>query len=176
MGSSGISAGGRRTGGQVAWEALRLLCMLCLAAIFAVSSIGKFARPKNFLGSVMDFRLLPHGLDTFVAVTLPGVELALAVVLGVGFLVGLARLTRASAPGSLDSYVEAAGWISGLLMIAFMAGMSVDILRGMKLDCGCFDLIGSSIPFLKSSHITWSTVGRDLAMLLLVVPVVVRRD
>jgi hypothetical protein len=62
-----------------------------------------------------------------------------------------------------------------LMLVVFMVGLSIDILRGMRLSCGCFDLLGEQVPFLRSEHVTWGTVGRDAVFLALVLPILTFR-
>ena len=168
---------------------LRLLCQFSLGAIFVISAAGKFKYPRAFLRSVADYDLTPLWMSIVTAVTLPGVELAAGLVLLLGAMVEAVillkarflpgRKTRRLAGGGrpdwlrgLDLWVESAAWLSGGMLVFFMVLLSIVILRGMKLDCGCFDFIGEYIPFLRASTVTWATVWRDAVMLLLTVPII----
>lgn len=147
------------------------MCLLALAVLFLGSAAGKFQNPKAFLRAVTAYQLLPAGLNAAVAATFPGIEL----VVGALMLAGLLWVWRTSAArAAFDSYVEAAGGVIAGMLGLFIVVMSVDILRGVKLDCGCFDMLGQALPFLKAHKVTWGTVLRDVVMLALAVPVVVR--
>ena len=192
MGTQGIS---RRVRAllPLTWQASRLVCLLAMGAVFTVSAAGKFRLPRSFLGSVADYRLLPQFLNTVVAATLPGVEMVtglvflaafLAEVLRLRFTPGLAEAAvglyapspRPAWLRKVDVWVDAAALLMAGMLVAFIFGMSVDILRGFTLDCGCFDFLGEHIPFLKSSKVTWGTVWRDVVMLALLVPAFIRKS
>jgi len=171
--------------------ALRLFCQLTLGAIFLVSAAGKFKYPRAFLRSVMDYELTPLWMSIVTSVTLPGIEMAAGAVLFLGALVELVRPRVSAGELSvrigldtgrrsgwlerLDNWVDAAAWLSAGMLVFFMVLLSIVIMRGMKLDCGCFDFIGEYIPFLRASTITWATVWRDAVMLLFALPIIARR-
>jgi len=144
---------------------IALLCRLFLAGVFLVASIGKFKRPMVFLRSVLDFRLMPGPLVPWFAAMLPGIELVCGLVVLTGAL-GLMRHRNTA----LARWTDAATWILTALLVAFTAGIAIDLLRGFKLDCGCFDIVGSVvgeyIPFFKPHAASWWTVVRDLVFLL----------
>jgi hypothetical protein len=173
-------------------QALRLLCQLALGSLFLVSAAGKFRFPKAFLGSVMDYDLTPLWMSITTAVTLPGIEAAVGAILFAGFLaefarprngkgvlglsVGLDVSPRPAWLKGLDRWVEAAAWLASAMLVFFMVLLSIELVRGMKLNCGCFDFIGEYIPFLRSSMVSWATVVRDGVMLLLAIPILVRKS
>ncbi len=172
-------------------QALRLACTAVLGAIFVASALGKFHNPAAFLRSIIDYRMTPLWMSYATAVTLPGMELLAGAVLLAGFLAGAVRLRTSrremlvtvgldvtARPGwlrKLDVWVDAAAWICAGMLVFFMALLSIAILRGLELDCGCFDFIGEHISFLRSSKVDWGTVWRDAVMLLLAVPIILRR-
>jgi len=172
-------------------QAFRLACQLVLGAIFLISAAGKFKYPRAFLRSVVDYDLTPLWMSIVTAVTLPGIELAVGTVLFLGALAELARcrfssreislricLEAGNRPGWLrrmDVWVGSAAWLAGGMLVFFMVLLSIVILRGMKLDCGCFDFIGEYIPFLRSSTVSWATVWRDAVMLLFAIPIITRK-
>lgn len=142
---------------------MRPFCQAALAAIYGAAAWGKLENPRAFLRSVVDYRQLPDWAAPWLAAMMPGVEAVTAAVL----LLGLLRIRR------LRPWEDAAAWVAGGLMLVFMAAMSVNILRGIPMDCGCFDALGTYLPAaLKQSTVTWTTVGRDALFLLLVVPLV----
>lgn len=144
---------------------IALCCRLFLAAVFLTASAGKFKQPKVFLRSVLEFKLMPGPLVPWFAAMLPGIELLCGLVLLIGAfgLLGGGRRT-------LRAWADAAAWILTALLVAFTAGIAIDLLRGFKLDCGCFDIVGSVlgqyIPFFKPHAATWWTVVRDVVFLL----------
>ena len=172
-------------------RALRLFCQVSLGMIFLVSAAGKFKYPRAFLRSVIDYDLTPLWMSIVTAVTLPGIEFMAGAVLLLGAVVELVRPRVSSAelsvrigldtvnrPGwlkRLDIWVDSAAWLAAGMLVFFMVLLSIVLMRGMKLDCGCFDFIGEYIPFLRASTITWATVWRDAVMLLLALPIIARR-
>jgi len=176
----------------LAGQVLRLACQLSLGAIFLISAAGKFKYPRAFLRSVVDYQLTPLWMSIVTAVTLPGVELAVAIVLLAGSVLELARVRMSptevsirigidcgNRPGWLrrmDLWVNTAAWLSAGMLVFFMVLLSIVLMRGMKLDCGCFDFIGEYIPLFRASTITWATVWRDAVMLLLAVPIIARKS
>ena len=127
-------------------------------------------QPKAFMRAVADFQLLPLPFVKVVAAVLPGIELLAGGVLVIGALAALRR-----APQDPGAYTKAAAWIAAGLLTVFIGALAINLLRGLEMDCGCFDVLGSHIPFLKSSRVTWGTVVRDVAMLALVYPILFRR-
>jgi len=94
---------------------------LGLAAIFLYSAWVKLKAPWFvFAASIDAYKLLPAGPVVFVARTLPWFELALGVLLLIGFRVR---------------------WVAiacGVLLGAFWLMMLRAYLKGMDIDCGCF--------------------------------------
>ncbi len=183
MGSLELSAGNRRSGLALSWWWLRLVCLFGLGAVMVLSAAGKLARPRAFVRAVAEYRMLPLWADRAVAAMLPGVELVAGVLLLAGFLATLSRISPYPAPAgdpraaklrAFESWVAGAGWVAGGLLVVFIAGMLVAMARGLQLDCGCFDLMGDKVPLLKSDRVGWGTVGRDVVMAVMALPIVVR--
>ncbi len=112
-----------------------LIARLVLAAIFAVAGAAKLADPAGSRKSMSDF----------------GVPEALAQPLG--FLLPLAELICAVALVPLASAWWGASGILVLLLL-FIVGISVNLVRGRRPDCHCFGQ-------LNSSPIGWNTVLRN---------------
>jgi uncharacterized membrane protein YphA (DoxX/SURF4 family) len=142
-------------------------CQLGLGLIFIISASGKFANPRGFLRAVAEYRLLSDPFVALVAASLPGVELLTGLLLVIGLAAGW-RVLRL--------YARAAALVAALMLVAFIIVLSINLLRGIDMDCGCFDLLGDYIPFFKSSRATWWTVLRDVVMLVLTVPVLIGKE
>jgi len=146
-------------------------CRLVLAAIWLIAAAGKLAQPRAFLRSVLEFDLAPPALVPWVAATLPGVELAVGLVL---LLAGAAALVpELVVPRlrpALAAFALAAARVALGLLAVFTVALVVNLLRGVKMDCGCFDMLGvylgRLIPALKPRNAGWDTVLRDLVMML----------
>src|SRR5690242_2756687 len=122
---------------QVLFHALRLGS----AALWMVAALGKLKDPVKFMGGVEQYGLLKNWMVPFVAVSLPGVELALALALLAGV------------------WVKPASHLANALLLLFIAGMGSAMARGLELDCSCFDLLG-----FAPSVVGWGTVLRDVGL------------
>lgn len=140
------------------------ICRLFLAAIWLIAAAGKLAQPKAFMRSVVGFQLVPERLVPWVAATLPGVELA------VGLVLLAAVIRRPGTSGPWRDLADAAALVSFTLLSVFTVALVVNLLRGIRMDCGCFDVLGEHlgrwIPALKPRNAGWDTVIRDLVMLV----------
>lgn len=117
-----------------------LLVRLALAVVFAVAGATKIGRRAE-TESTLDAFGMPAGLRRPVAMTLPLVELAVAVAL----------LPAASSP-----YAAVA---ATLMLAAFSLAVARVLIRGDQVDCNCFGALGSD-------EVSRSTLVRDLALLV----------
>jgi uncharacterized membrane protein YphA (DoxX/SURF4 family) len=116
---------GRRSG-RLRW--LSLLVRLGLAVVFGWSGVAKAADPLGTEVAVRAYSLLPAGLVPPVAMALPWVEIALALLLVTGL---------ATRPAAV---------LSAVLMTVFIAGVASAAARGLSIDCGCFGGGGAVTP------------------------------
>lgn len=135
------------------------LCRGFLGALFLVACAGKFENPRKVLIAVLDFRIMPDVLAPFTAAVLPGVELA------IGAMLALAVLAPPST-GAWRTAVEAAERVVLLLLAVMTVMLAQALVRGISMDCSCFDFLGKAIPMLRTSRITWGTVLRDVAFMV----------
>ena len=118
-----------------------LACRLILAIIFFYASIEKIADPGEFAVAIYNYQLLPDIAVNTLAVILPWLEIIIATCLVTGF------------------YVRGAALISSALFLTFATALTINLLRGLDISCGCF---GAS-----SGNINWLYLGRDLSFLLM---------
>jgi len=129
----------------IAWLRRPRVVMLSrwvLGGIFVWACADKIAHPEGFARIVAEYRLLPARLVPLFALTLPWVELTAALCM----LVGLFR--------------RAAIWLLSLLLLVFLAAISINVVRGLAFSCGCFSVSGGA-------ENPWLLLGRDLLFLLL---------
>ncbi len=88
--------------------------------VFVYSAAVKIADPQAFLSSILTFRLLPLAWATATALWVPWLEL----VLGLSLLSGIWR--------------GGASWLTGGLLLVFIALVAQAWARGLAIDCGCF--------------------------------------
>lgn len=129
------------------------LARLGLAAVWLISGGLKVTDPEQTYLAVSAYDVLPAGLVGVVAAALPFVELALGVLLLVGY--GVRPVAVASA----------------VLLVVFVAGMAQAWARGLSIDCGCF---GGGGPVDPAETRYPQELARDLGFLLLAAWLVVR--
>ncbi len=121
-----------------------LVARLGLAAVFATASLAKIGNVEAMVRAVRAYDLLPEGAVRPVAYSLPYLELALALLLLLGFGT---RLVAA---------------FSAVLLVVFIGAVSSAGLRGLKIDCGCF---GGGGAVAQTAYL--QEIARDLGFLVL---------
>lgn len=96
------------------------LCAWILGATFLAAALPKIADPPGFLEAIHAYRLVPEGALPPMALTLPWLELLLALAL----ISGLLR--------------RSAAWAAFALLLVFIGALGIDLARGIPVDCGCF--------------------------------------
>ena len=97
-----------------------LLFRLVLGVTFIYASLDKIAHPEQFARIIYNYKILPPFLINIFAVTLPWVE----------FLTGLFLI--------FGIFTESASLLICFLFIIFIIATSINIFRGIDLNCGCF--------------------------------------
>jgi DoxX. len=97
-----------------------LLARLILGIVLIWAGVAKVTKPALSARAVRAFQILPYDFAGYVGYALPVVEIL------VGLLLVAGLFTRASAV------------VGGLLMLAFIIGISSAWAHGLALDCGCF--------------------------------------
>ena len=120
---------------------LSLILRLYIGGIFIYAGMSKVHYPGEFAENLAAYQMLPYWAVNFVAVILPWVEIVCGLFLIIGF----------------KSKVSAS--IIGLLLIVFIFGIFINLIKETPISCGCFDSIGSQIR--------WKDVFRDLGWFIL---------
>lgn len=107
---------------------LGLLFRLVLAAILVYAGIVKLFEPDGAKRAIQAYRIFPPQWAPILGWGLPILEVALGLLLLVGLFTRWAAL------------------VSGLLMVAFIAGIASVWARGYSIDCGCFGGGGDVSP------------------------------
>jgi uncharacterized membrane protein YphA (DoxX/SURF4 family) len=108
-----------RGGGRIT-DFVGLLARLILGVVLVVAGGFKVTSPAVSARAVRAFQILPYDFAGYVGYALPVVEIL------VGLLLVAGLFTRLSAA------------VGGLLMMAFIIGISSAWIRGLSIDCGCF--------------------------------------
>jgi uncharacterized membrane protein YphA (DoxX/SURF4 family) len=97
-----------------------LLARLILGIVLIWAGVAKVTKPALSARAVRAYQILPYDFAGYVGYALPVLEIL------VGLLLVAGLFTRASAV------------VGGLLMLAFIIGISWAWAHGLALDCGCF--------------------------------------
>jgi len=140
-----------RAGGTGRWLAVRpwlgTAARLGLAAVWLLAGGSKVGDLAASGRAVNAYQIFPYDLSVVIGSALPFVEIALGLILLVGFATRLA-----------------AG-ISAFLLVIFIAGIASAWARGLSIDCGCF---GSGGDLAAGQDPTYGTeLLRDLGFLVL---------
>lgn len=95
-------------------------CRAILGGLFVVAGAMKVLDMRTFVDVVQAYRILPHVLIIPAAFAVPWVEM----VLGAALLLGL--------------WLRSSAVLSAGVLLAFMVGLGVNIMRGADMSCGCF--------------------------------------
>ena len=111
---------------------ITLLARLILGGVLLAAGGLKVFKPTDSANAVAAYKLIPTELAHLIGYALPWLEVAIGLLLIVGFMV------RPSAV------------LSGLIMIVFIGAIASVWARGMLIDCGCFGGGGEIDPSLAS--------------------------
>ena len=109
-------------------DAVGLVARLTLGGVMLVAGGLKVTKPEVSARAVQAYQLLPFDLATYLGYGLPIVE----IVLGLLLLLGL--------------FTRTAALVSGVMLVAFVIGISSAWARGLSIDCGCFGQGGTIAP------------------------------
>lgn len=122
---------------------------IVLGGIFLWASWDKIAQPEAFAGVIGNYQLLPEAMVPLVAIVLPWTEAVCGICLVTGIWAGGAAL------------------IINMLVVVFIAALSMNLLRGIDVNCGCFSVDGAS------AGSTPLEIGRDVVILAMGIVVLI---
>lgn len=125
---------------STAGKHLSTIVRVVLGLVFLYAGILKIADPVAFAGNIAAYRILPYFGNYLVAATLPWLETICGLLLIIGWRARTAAL------------------ITCILNGVFIVALASTILRGLDIDCGCFQQGGD-----KTS--AWSAMGRDVVLI-----------
>ena len=120
---------------------LLLASRLVLGLVFLVAAVPKVAQPDLFAASIEAYEILPVAVVNLVAIVIPWLELLCAI-----FLIGGSRVRPSAA-------------VLGAMLGVFIVAISIAVLRGLDINCGCFGATGGSA-------VGWGKVLEDVALLV----------
>ena len=99
---------------------IELAARLILGLTFIYASFHKILSPEEFAKIVYGYGLFPHVSINLIAIIIPFLELVCGLALVIGF------------------YPRSAAIIVNMMLLAFIAALTINIIRGHEFDCGCF--------------------------------------
>jgi len=130
---------------------LNVRVQIALGVIFVSAALPKILDPPTFAHMIYNYRMVPGPFVNLIALILPWMEL----LAGLALILGFWRRTAAT--------------LVAIFLLIFMLGMSVNILRGNAVDCGCWGAIGTVPQKTQEeliNQLKWAVL-RDIGMLLL---------
>ena len=121
-----------------------LFARLVVGGVFLYASLDKIAHPDLFAKAIFNYRLVPGWGINLLAILLPWIEVAAALLL----LLGL--------------FARAAALLLGSMTVVFVLAMGSAMARGLDIHCGCFNLASSG------GHAVWPQILGDLVLLVLI--------
>lgn len=97
-----------------------LIVRCILGGIFIYASIDKITAPAHFAKIIYGYYLFPEYAINLIAIFLPYLE----------FFSGIALV--------MGIYPRSAAIILGSLLLFFSVAISINLIRGVEFDCGCF--------------------------------------
>lgn len=125
---------------------LVIACRLIVAAVFLAAAVPKILAPHEFALAVFRYQMLPDSLINLMGIYLPWVELAAAIALLV------------------PKWSDAAAFILLGLLAVFTVAISVNLVRGVDMACGCFSVDPDA------ERMTWLNVARNVVLMILAGP------
>lgn len=130
------------------WLTIRV--QFVLAAFFAVAGFFKISDPPGFAHEIHNYALLPGAAVNALALVLPWLE----VVAGIALFLGIARRSAAR--------------VLGILLLVFIVALSINLVRGRPVDCGCFGTAKVQKTDAERLNDMKLAILRDVGLLLLV--------
>jgi putative oxidoreductase len=103
---------------------------LVVGGVFIWAGVSKIIDPLEFAQNISNYRVFPPVISFFLALILPWIE----AICGVFLILGIFR----SASALL---------LSGLLAV-FLVLVTVTVLRGIDIDCGCFGHLSRKVDYI----------------------------
>ncbi len=99
---------------------LELALRWVLGITFLYASIHKIVDPGKFAEVIYGYDLFPDYTINLIAIVIPFFELCMALALILGI------------------YPRTAALIMAIMLLAFMTALSINLIRDLAFDCGCF--------------------------------------
>jgi putative oxidoreductase len=122
-------------------KALILIARYILGLVFVIASVEKITIPELFAANIQAYQVMPMAVINLIALVIPWLELICGI-----FLLG-------------GVFVRTSSLLLSMLLGMFILLITHAILRGLKIDCGCF---GTS----HASLVGWMRVLEDIGLFI----------
>lgn len=119
---------------------------LVLGVSFIMASMSKIPYPAEFSENVAGFQMVPFLGVNFWSLVMPWMEL----IAGLFLILGIRT--------------RAASSIIGGLLVLFIVGLTLNLIKDAPINCGCFESVGEPIG--------WELVLRDVVMLVMAMQII----
>ncbi len=119
---------------------------LVLGVSFIMASMSKIPYPAEFSENVAGFQMVPYLGVNFWSLVMPWMEL----IAGLFLILGIRT--------------RAASSIIGGLLLLFIVGLTINLVKDAPINCGCFESVGEPIG--------WELVIRDVVMLVMAMQII----
>ena len=102
---------------------------IAVGGVFIWAGLLKVIDPLRFAQDIANYRIFSRDLSFLIALVLPWLE----IICGILVIIGIYRVS--------SSFL-----LSGLLSL-FLVLITVTLIRGIDVDCGCFGSIGRRVDF-----------------------------
>ena len=103
------------------YRVIESVIRVLLGLVFLVYGLDKISQPDVFARSIANYRLLPEVFINLMAVVLPWIEVLCGLLLIFG------------------QWIRSAALVSGFLLVVFVIAVSITLVRGLDIHCGCFN-------------------------------------
>jgi uncharacterized membrane protein YphA (DoxX/SURF4 family) len=131
-----------------------LACRWIIGSVFVYQSICKIYQPILFARSIQNYQLVSDTIARQMAIFLPWFELSCGIILIIGILT----------PGAIRIIIS--------MLVLFVGAISINIIRGIDINCGCVLNCFTNESINRSlAH----TFFLDFIYLLLAIPIMISK-
>ena len=105
---------------------LSIIFRLIIGSVFVFAAIDKILDPYTFAADIRNYQILPDIFSNILALILPWIEFFCGMFLIIGI------------------YIRSSALIIASMLVVFIFAISLAMMRGLNIDCGCYHSIGNS--------------------------------
>lgn len=124
-------------------QAITTVARIAVGLVFIVAALDKIADPNAFAKNILNYLIVPTPMVNFMALVLPWVEL----LCGVALVLGI--------------WIRTSATIAGALLVVFIIAVSMAMIQGLNINCGCFSQTG------EGTKVGWPKVFENIGLTIL---------